>query len=345
MILQGYINVKSGVLLVNLGTPDACSKPAVRRYLKEFLLDARVVSLGPLLRRLLVYGLILPFRPKETLKAYQSIWTENGSPLLTHSLEARDKLQQALGESMQVELAMRYGSPSIRQGLEALSGCDEITILPLFPQYASATTGSIIEEIFQAMKHEKRFPSLHVIRDFHQHKSFVSAQSQLIKTHLNDDDFLLLSYHGLPVNQLTAIGCECAALKQAKCQMKPPVSACYRQACLQTSNSIIEHLSLDSTQVQSAFQSRLGRTPWIEPYTDKVLMNLYAKGVRNLAVACPSFVVDCLETLEEIGMRLKEDWLTLGGERFTLIPCLNSHEFWINSLKQIVTEKSACNTT
>jgi len=296
------MNVKSGLLLVNLGTPDTCSKPAVRRYLREFLLDARVVSLGPVLRRLLVYGLILPFRPKETLKAYQSIWTEAGSPLLTHSLETRDKLRQALGQSVRVELAMRYGSPSISQGLDALSDCDEITILPLFPQYASATTGSIVEAVFQQMKKQKRFPSLRVVRDFHQHKSFIKAQSQVIRAHLKDDDFLLLSYHGLPVNQLTAIGCECAALKEAKCQMKPPVSACYRQACLQTSDSIIEHLSLDSKQVQSAFQSRLGRTPWIEPYTDKVLANLYEKGIRNLAVACPSFVVDCLETLEEIGI-------------------------------------------
>ncbi len=328
--------MKKGILLINLGTPDSAHAAAVRRYLRDFLLDYRVVSLNPLLRNLLVYGLILPFRSPKTAKAYQSIWTDEGSPLLVHSLQCAQKLKEKLPNHYNVELGMRYGSPSISSALDKLGEVSELIILPLFPQYASATTGSVIEHIFTELKSWEVIPTTKVIRDFYCHPAFIKAQAQQIKSHISPGDFLLLSYHGLPEAQLSRIGCQCSANTTPTCTMCPPINACYRKQCIETTKLIQQEIAMDDNNISMSFQSRLGRTPWIKPYTDEMLIKLRNQGVNDLAIACPSFVADCLETLEEIGIAAHESWQKLGGGRFTLIPCLNSDDLWVEALIEIL---------
>lgn len=327
--------IKKGILLVNLGTPDDCSTKSVRRYLKEFLSDGRVIELQSIVRWFLVNCLILPTRPKKSAHAYSKIWEKDGSPLMINSQNLTHDIQVELGSTYQVELAMRYGSYSINDALSKLKNCNEITILPMFPQYASATTGSIIEHIFTVSKDLKVFPSFKIIRDFYQEPFFIKSQAQLIQNELQDDDYLLLSYHGLPENHLKSSGCakgsKACCVNMSNCQ-----SGCYLSQCLKTSQLIKNKLNIDESRYTSSFQSRLGKTPWIKPYTDEVLDKLRQKGIDNLVVACPSFVSDCLETLEEIGIQAREQWLELGGKRFTLIPCLNNNPLWVKGLAELI---------
>lgn len=335
--------MKKGVLLVNLGTPDDCSVSSVRRYLKEFLSDPRVIAIPALARWILVNCIILPTRPKQSAHAYQKIWTEEGSPLLINSQNLAHSLQNELGDKYHVELAMRYRVPSIDEAFEKLKNCEEITVLPLFPQYASATTGSIIEYIFNSKKKAPIFPNLTFIRDFYDNKHFINAQAALIRKHLKEDDFLLLSYHGLPENQLEQIHCQ--KKKDPNCALNNNcISGCYRSQCLQTSQLLQKALHLDDKQLMSSFQSRLGKTPWIKPYTDEVIISLREQGIENLAIACPAFVSDCLETLEEIGLQAKEQWISLGGKNFTLIPCLNDDPLWVTALCQMLTVNNKVNS-
>lgn len=320
--------MKHGLLLINLGTPDNSHTPAVIRYLCEFLADKRVVDLPAPIRYLLLYGLILPFRSLRTAHAYQAIWTPEGSPLLLNGQKLVNKLQDRLGENCNVALGMRYGKPTIKKALNQLQHCETITILPLFPQYSSAASGSSIEKALQVLSSQTIIPSVKVIRDFHSQPSFIEAQAELIKSHDTDHDFLLFSYHGLPENHLLKSGCKQICV--ADC---PPTSlTCYRAQCLQTSALIAKTLGLNIQQYESSFQSRLGKTPWIKPYTDEVLIDLIARGIRHLAIVCPSFVADCLETLEEIGIRTRQQWMSLGGKQLTLIPCLNDSETWVNAV-------------
>ena len=327
--------MKKGILLVNLGTPNDCSTKSVRSYLKQFLSDARVIELNSIMRWILVNCFILPTRPKKSAHAYQKIWCKNGSPLMINSINLKNDIQLELGSKYDVELAMRYGYPSIKNAMTKFENYDEITILPMFPQYASATTGSIIEQIFSITKNNKVFPNLKIIRDFYNNPSFIKPQAKIISNLLEDDDYLLLSYHGLPENQLKSSGCKKGnnlnCTNTSDCH-----SGCYLSQCLKTSELIQHELNLDSSRITSSFQSRLGRTPWIKPYTDEVLQDLRKKGIQNLAVACPSFISDCLETLEEIGIQAKEQWLALGGKRFKLIPCLNNELKWVKGLIEIL---------
>lgn len=327
--------IKNGLLLVNLGTPDGCDVGAVRRYLREFLADKRVIDLPFLLRYLILYLTILPFRPKQSAHAYQAIWTEQGSPLLLHSRNLQKKLQTALGEQWQVALGMRYGNPSLKSALNELSSCSDITILPLYPQYSSAATGSSIEKILQLLATRKALPSLTIIRDFYQHPAFIKAQAALIQPYLEQHEYLLFSYHGIPERHLSQMGCKTVC--ENNC---PPITtanqACYKAQCLATTEALANYLKLNPSQYGMAFQSRLGKTPWIKPYTDAVLPELAQKGIKRLAIACPAFVADCLETLEEIGMRAKEQWLQLGGSHLTLIPCVNDSELWVKGLIDLV---------
>lgn len=329
--------MKNGLLLINLGTPDSPGIASVRRYLSEFLCDRRVINLPALLRYALVYCTILPFRPQMTAKAYQKIWRSSGSPLLIHSQNLTTKLQQKLGERWQVSLAMRYGKPSIAEGLKTLQDCEKLIILPLYPQYSNAANGSAIAKVIQLMANEAVFPTLTLIRDFCQHPGFIEAQAAQIKPHLASHEHLLLSYHGVPENHLKEAGCrqicpqECPSL----CQNN---QTCYKAQCYATTKALARKLDLKSSQYSVSFQSRLGRTPWIKPYTDELLRELSKKGVKRLAVACPSFVADCLETLEEIGIRAKKQWQELGGEQFTLIPCVNDNDLWVDGLINIVEE-------
>lgn len=326
--------MKKGLLLLNLGTPDAPNVSAVRRYLREFLADNRVIDLPALLRYVLLYLVILPFRPKKAAHAYQAIWTESGSPLLINSQELTKALQKRLDSSYKVALGMRYGNPSINSALSELADCDELIILPLYPQYSSAATGSSIEHTLKLIAKKQTHPSLTIIRDFYQHPGFINAQADLIKPHLQTHDYVLFSYHGIPERHIINSGC--TAVCSNDC---PPPSSinpvCYRSQCYQTSRALAKALDLTADKYSSSFQSRLGRTPWIKPWTDDVLPLLAKQGIKRLAVCCPSFTADCLETMEEIGMRASEQWLACGGEQLTLIPCVNASELWVEGVIDI----------
>lgn len=323
--------MKKGLLLINIGTPSSPDVPAVRRYLREFLSDKRVIDLPSLLRYILLYCVILPFRPKQSAHAYQAIWTANGSPLICYSEQLCNQLRLRLGKDYQVVLGMRYGKPSIQNALKQMQGCEHITVLPLYPQYSSAATGSSIEKALQALAPTTIFPSISIIRDFYNHPAFIHAQAELIKKHGLDHDHILFSYHGLPERHLLKAGCK--TICADACPASSAAQGCYRAQCFETTRLLAERLQL--TNYSTAFQSRLGKTPWIKPYTDEVLTKLVNSGVKRLAIACPSFVTDCLETLEEIGLRAKQQWLALGGEQFTLIPCLNDNELWIDAIQNI----------
>ncbi len=327
--------MKKGLLIINLGTPNSTRVRDIKCYLRQFLSDKRVIDLPFFIRYLLVYGLIVPFRAKNTAHAYQTIWTEQGSPLLINSQNLVTQLQQLLAGQYEVVLGMRYGRPSIEQALVALQDCEHITVLPLYPQYSSAATGSSIEEVMRVLSTWQVLPSLHIIRDFYQHPAYISAQAQLIKHHITPQDYLLFSYHGIPERHIHKSGCQtvCAGVCPSIASHN---QACYRAQCYQTTAGIAKALTLSDDHYGTAFQSRLGKTPWIKPYTDTVLQDLVAKGVRNLAVVCPSFTADCLETLEEIGLRAQEQWLRLGGTTFTLVPCLNNNQQWLAAMVTMV---------
>ena len=326
--------MKHGLLLVNLGTPDDPSTPAVRRYLREFLADKRVISLPGLLRYLLLFAYILPFRSPKSAHAYQTIWSPAGSPLLYHSLNLVHKLQEHLGERCKVVLGMRYGKPDINEALLQLKQCETITVLPLYPQYSSAASGSSLEKVMQLLAAQPVIPSINIIRDFHIHPSYIKAQAELIKPYVATHDYILFSYHGVPESHLLKSGCNNVCVGNCPATTSND-KGCYRAQCQQTTTLLAQTLQLTSAQHSTAFQSRLGRTPWIKPYTDEVLTHLITKGIRRLVIVCPSFVTDCLETLEEIGLRARQQWIQMGGEQLTLVPCLNDSDSWVAAISTI----------
>ncbi len=308
-------------------------------------MDPRVIDIPWLARFILVYGLIAPFRSRKSAKAYQQIWTETGSPLLANSValqKALSKTLEGLSEDYVVALGMRYGEPSIQSALQALQEqkVDHLTIIPLFPQYASASTGSALEATLKILATQNTIPNIRVIRDFYTMPGYIDAYADLIAQHIQDKpiDRILFSYHGLPERQIKKTRCQASCIQSNPSnpckQMNNSNSDCYRAQCYETTRLIAEKLSLREDQYQVCFQSRLGRTPWIKPYTDEVLVTLYKQGIRNLAVVCPSFVSDCLETLEEINIRARTQWQDLGGETFISVPCINTHSMWIEGLAQ-----------
>jgi len=332
--------MKNGLLLINLGTPEKPDVANVRRYLREFLADPRVIDLPAVLRYMLLYVVILPFRSKSTALAYQAIWTDKCSPLLSNSQQLVAKLQSRLGNHCQVTLGMRYGNPSIRSALNQLSDCDQLTILPLYPQYSSAATGSSIEEVLTLIAAQNPQPSVKIIRDFFQHPGFIAAQAELIKPYLATHDYLLFSYHGIPERHILKTGC--SQVCRDNCPpINPCTQTCYRAQCFQTTQALIKVLGLTAGNYGMSFQSRLGKTPWIKPYTDLVLPELAKQGIKRLAISCPSFIADCLETLEEIGLRARGQWQKLGGEQLSLIPCVNSSEQWVEAIIDITSDKNA----
>lgn len=327
--------MKRGLLLTNLGTPNSTALADIRCYLREFLTDPRVIDLPAFVRYILVYALIVPFRAKKSAHAYKSIWTSQGSPLLIHSKHLVAQLKKTLGEEFKIALGMRYGTPSIENALADLKDCETLTILPLYPQYSSAASGSSIEETMRIISMQDVIPSLHIIRDFYQHPAYIAAQAKRIGTHLGVHDHLIFSYHGIPERQIQKSGCKtvCADICDLISEKN---QGCYKAQCHHTSRLLAKELKLSPEQYSTTFQSRLGKTPWIRPYTDDALAELAKRGIKNLSVVCPSFVADCLETLEEIGMRAKEQWFSLGGEQFTMIPCLNEDEEWLKAIEAIV---------
>lgn len=336
-----------GVLLVNLGTPDAPTTPAVRRYLAEFLSDPRVVDIPAVARWLLLHGIILRVRPSQSAAAYRSIWTDAGSPLLVYSRALQEGVQQRLGDGYVVELAMRYGQPSLADAIERLLAHDleRLLILPLFPQYASATTGSVLERAFELLQQRHVVFPVETMGAFYDAPGFIDALATVTRETLaaHSPDFVLFSYHGLPERQVRK-----AESDTSLCDMQAPCPAvgpgnryCYRAQCFATTRRVIERLGLDAERTGVSFQSRLGRTPWTRPYTDFELPELAKRGIKRLAIACPAFVSDCLETLEEIGIRAREQWLELGGEELFLVPGLNDHPVWMEAVTDMVRQRMA----
>lgn len=330
---------KHGILLINLGTPENYSLKAIRRYLRQFLSDWRVIDLNFFLRFFLVNFIILPFRSKKTAAAYQKIWSTEGSPLLNNSNRIKEALARELGENYQVELGMRYGTPSIKTALSQFNNCDKISVLPLFPQYSSAATGSAISEFLKAYTSQWNIPNMTIKRDFYNDPNFIRAYAEIIQKNIvkKNPDVILFSYHSLPERHLIKSKCRMECSSNGTCgDIQEANQYCYKAQCYVTSALLAKALHLTSNQYRVAFQSRLGKTPWIGPYTDVILPQLIQEGIKNIAVVCPSFIVDCLETLEEINIRARSQWEMLGGETFTFIPCLNDEPEWIKALAAIV---------
>jgi ferrochelatase len=324
-----------GVLLLNIGTPNHCDTASVRRYLNEFLTDPRVIALPALIRLPLVKLGITPLRARQSAAAYQKIWTKAGSPLLVNSQKLQAALTLVLGNQYQIEIGMRYSNPSIAAALEKLAHCTKLIVIPLFPQYSSAATGSALAAVMAIVNKQWNIPALEILDNFYADPGFIQAYAAQIQAYLppSPPDLFLFSYHGLPEYHLTKSNCQANCDKITACPAVATNNAfCYRAHCFATSRLLAQALHLAPAQYQVSFQSRLGRTPWIKPYTDLLLPELIQQGIKNIAVACPSFVADCLETLEEVNIRLRAQWQSLGGNTFTFIPCLNDQPIWVQTL-------------
>ena len=339
---------RNGVLLVNLGSPDEPTTGAVRRYLREFLGDPRVLDMSALGRALLLNLVILPFRPRRSADAYKKVWTPEGSPLIVNGRALRDGLRKALGDDWVVELAMRYGAPSIERAVARLADADveRIIVVPLFPQYASASTGSALEAVYCAAAERWNVPPLDVLPSFYAEPGYIAALAAVARELPEEQlpDHVLISFHGLPERQIRKSddsGVHCFASESCCDAIGPANRFCYRAQCAATARALAKALGLGREHWTLSFQSRLGRTPWIKPYTDEVLPQLHERGFRRLAVVCPSFVADCLETIEEIGIRAREQWLALGGEELALIPCVNAHPEWVDVLSGWIRQRQA----
>jgi len=328
---------KKAVLLANLGSPDQPDTPSVRRYLNQFLMDPYVIQLPRLLRRLIVSLFVLPRRPKTSAKAYQSVWLDEGSPLVVLSERLKQALQAQL--DIPVAMAMRYGNPSIESQIIDLSkqaDLAEILFIPLYPHYAESTITTSVEQAKLVIKKHKLNIKLSVIEPFYQQDSYINALVNSAKPFLSQDfDHLVFSYHGLPESHITKLdnsGAHC--LKQAACcqQESDCHNTCYRHQVFRTTERFVEKAGLTSEQYSIAFQSRLGRAKWLGPNTEDRLRELAQSGAKNILVICPAFVTDCLETLEEIAIRGQEVFSEAGGEKLTLIPCLNDHADWVDVL-------------
>ncbi|WP_299826059.1 ferrochelatase [uncultured Pontibacter sp.] len=332
---------KIGVLLVNLGTPDTPNTPDVRKYLREFLLDKRVIDIPAIARYALINGVIAPFRAPKSAKVYKELWTERGSPLLYHGRDLQEKLQAKLGNSYHVAFGMRYQSPSIKSALEELreQSVDRIIVLPLFPQYASASTGSVHDKIMEIVKDWWIVPSINFISSFCDDPGFINAFATLGKQHMAQDkyDHVVFSYHGLPERHILK-GSDHGYCKLGSCcnSYNKRNKYCYRASCFATSRLLAEQLGLREDQYTVAFQSRLGKDPWLQPYTDFILKDLPAKGIKKVLAYSPAFVADCLETTIEVGEEFKEMFLEAGGEKWQLVESLNSNDMWVDAVENLV---------
>jgi ferrochelatase len=337
----------NGLLLINLGTPNEPTPPAVRRYLREFLGDPRVLDINAVGRAALLHLVILPRRPKLSAHAYRAIWhAERGSPLLYHSQDLAAGVAAKLGDGWRVELAMRYGNPSVDDGLSALerAGVDRVVVLPLFPQYASSSTGTAIARVMELAAGRWNVPMLDFIPPFYDDPGFLTAFERVAAPVLAEasPDHVLFSYHGLPVRQIVktdTAGTHC--FQSEACCETLANPHCYRAQCFATTRELAGRLGLGPDRYTVCFQSRLGRTPWIEPFTDVELDRIAKTGVKRLAVLCPAFVADCLETVEEIGIRARAQWKAAGGEELVLVPSLNATPAWIDAVSAIAERHAA----
>ncbi|AXP42189.1 TPA: ferrochelatase [Haemophilus influenzae 10810] len=320
-------SAKIGVLLANLGTPDSPTPKSISRYLWQFLTDPRVVDLPRCKWYPLLKAIILPLRSKRIAKNYQAIWTEQGSPLLAISRQQKDALQAYLDTQnidTQVEIAMTYGNPSIQSAVKNLlkNQVERIIVLPLYPQYSSSTTGAVFDAFANALKEERRLVPFDFIHSYHIDENYINALANSIKVRLKSDEFLLFSYHGIP-------------LRYEK------MGDYYREHCKQTTIAVVNKLGLTENQWGMTFQSRFGREEWLQPYTDKFLQNAAPQGIHKIAVICPGFSVDCLETIEEIDKENRENFLKNGGQSYQYIPALNVEHAHIEMMGKLILEKLA----
>lgn len=337
--------MSKGVLLVNLGSPDAPSVAAVRRYLREFLMDSRVLDVSWFVRFLVVHCAILPFRPKQSAHAYHSVWTAEGSPLIVISKSVRALLQERV--SIPVELAMRYQNPSIPDSIRSLSqkGIEEVLLIPLFPHYAMSSYETAVVRVKEVAAALAPRMTFHVQPPYYDQADYVAALTASAKDFLAKGyDHLLFSFHGLPERQLRKAdptGCHCLTVQNC-CDVPSPAHAtCYRAQCFKTVAAFVQRAGVPRDKYSISFQSRLGRDPWLKPYTDHELARLPSVGIKRLLVICPAFVSDCLETLEEIGIRGRDTFVNAGGTQFAQIPCLNEHPLWLEALEKMVAAFSA----
>ncbi|MCB9203009.1 MAG: ferrochelatase [Flavobacteriales bacterium] len=330
-----------GVLLVNLGSPKSTKVKDVRTYLRQFLMDERVIDKPYLLRKFIVECFILPTRPKKSAEAYSSIWWKEGSPLVVISKKQQEKLQQKV--DIPVGLAMRYAEPSIEFGIQELvdKGVDDVLMIPLYPQYAMSSYETVVVEAERIQK--KKFPNIKITNFpvFYNNSDYIEVFSNHIKKQLPSEyDAILFSYHGIPERHIYKTDDFGQCKIGGCCQRKdsPSHAKCYRHQCFEVTRLVTEKLNLDKEKVHQSFQSRLLKDPWLKPYTDKTLEDFPQKGIKKLVVITPAFITDCLETLEEIKIEGKEEFLSVGGEEFTYIPCLNDAQEWIDVLQKWTNE-------
>ncbi|HEY1043588.1 MAG TPA: ferrochelatase [Telluria sp.] len=315
---------RTAIVLVNLGTPDAPTPKALRRYLKEFLSDPRVVEIPRLVWWFILNLVILPFRSGQSAKKYQAIWTREGSPLMVHTQKQAQLLRGLLGERghrVEVAMAMRYGSPSLPEVLDKLKAdnCTRIAVLPAYPQYSGTTTASVADAVFDHYKQVRNLPELRIVRGYHDHEAYIAALAASVEAHWEANgraQKLVMSFHGVPKRTLL---------------LGDP----YHCECHKTARLLAQRLRLEPDQYVVTFQSRFGKAEWLQPYTQPTLEQLARDGVRSVDVMCPGFVADCLETLEEIDMEVRHAFEAAGGEKFSYIPCLNESREWIAALAEI----------
>lgn len=341
-----------GVLLLNLGSPERATTGAVRKYLRSFLGDPRVLDMPAPLRFLILNLFILPFRPRHSARAYRSIWTERGSPLIVHtgdlSLALQGELESRAPGRYQVRMAMRYGNPALKPTLDDFqaAGIRLLRVLPLYPQSTSSTTGTVLEELYRMAGEYRDVLHLQVHSPYYDNDDYIEALVRSIREALDRErnsagqvDHLLFSFHGLPWRHIQKSDRTGRCRLDGRCCSEDGAahSICYRAQCWQTARLAAERLNLAQDQFSVAFQSRMGRDPWIGPATEERLTGLPLRGIKNLAVVSPAFSVDCLETLEELNLRGRETFLRSGGERFVYIPCLNSRPDWVRAVANMVT--------
>lgn len=336
--------MKTGILLVNLGTPDSPSVKDVRKYLREFLSDPRVIDTSAMARWLLVNFIIAPIRAPRSAKLYEKIWTEYGSPLLLYSTKQEYMLAEKLGNDFQVELAMRYQSPSIASALEKFHKpiFKKIKVVPLFPHYASASTGSVHEEVMRIVSKWEAIPEIEFVNSYCDNEKFIKAFSEIGKKHNPENfDHVLFSFHGLPERQIKKADVHDYCLKENCCaSLCDKNTFCYRAQCYETARLIARNLNIEFENYTVCFQSRLGKTPWIKPYSDEVIEDLAKKGKKKLLAFSPAFTSDCLETLYEIAVEYDVLFKKYGGEKVQLVESLNDNLLWIEALEGICRNQS-----
>jgi ferrochelatase len=331
---------KTAILLLNLGTPDSPKKGDVRKYLTQFLNDERVIDIPWLSRTLLVNGVIVPFRAGNSSKLYKAIWDEkSGSPLLKHSLDLQKKLQLAVGDNIKVELAMRYQSPSMESVLERMKkeGYHKIIVFPLFPQYASSSTGSALQRFMEIVSKWWVIPELKIISQYYDNEDYINCMVNRGKQHdISAYDHVIFSYHGLPERQVDKVYQDGSVCKDHHCETELDESNyyCYKAGCYQTTKALVEKLGIPAGKYTLSFQSRLD-DKWLKPFSDKVVEDLAKKGAKRVLVFSPAFTADCLETIYEIGSEYQEIFHTHGGEKIQLVESLNSGDDWVETIKKL----------